>query len=532
MKKTKWAVSLLSIILTVNMLFSTTSASAATSFTDVGSQYKDAVDFLVEKGATSGKTATLFGTYDNITRVDAAVLLAKLLDLNTDVENSNFTDVPARGVKYVNALKAAGITSGKTAITFDSYATITRGELAIWIQRAFNLEGSNSVSFTDVSSRYVEAVSALVANNITQGYSSTSFGTTDKATRGQYALFLYRASKIELDEASVLQKKVNEIINNIIKPGMTDLERCYAIYRYMIENVDYDFDYERYTAYDALIEGLAVCQGYAEATDILMEEAEVDSLIIRGYIGKIGHAWNLVKVNGHYYHIDTTNSRFLENDKQIINANRVWWHDLYPKSIGKQVYQHGYDFFVKANDIYYTSSYKQDYGVLKLLKIKPDGTEEAVTTLEPDGGILSYEDNWIYYGSRSNDGKIYRKNLSNYNTFETIVYNNDYDYSLDNFSIRDGWIYIIGDTSTADSIIRINPETMLKETLLEIPINSVPSGKTYEELWEMTVADEWIYYTIQTRLQETDGSSSMITEKFYKMKHDGSKKTFIRKRDY
>lgn len=205
MKKTKWAVSLLSIIFTISMLFSTISASAATSFSDVGSRYKDAVDFLVEKGATSGKTEMLFGTHDNITRVDAAILLAKLLDLNTDVENSNFTDVPARGIKYVNALKAAGITSGKTAKTFDSYATITRGELAIWIQRAFHLEGSNSVSFTDVSSRYVEAVSALVANNITQGYSSTSFGTTDKATRGQYALFLYRAShQTNTDEAKIV----------------------------------------------------------------------------------------------------------------------------------------------------------------------------------------------------------------------------------------------------------------------------------------------------------------------------------------
>ena len=54
-------------------------------------------------------------------RVDAAVFVVKALGL--DIENapaSGFTDVPESAEKEVNALKAAGITNGKTKTTFDS----------------------------------------------------------------------------------------------------------------------------------------------------------------------------------------------------------------------------------------------------------------------------------------------------------------------------------------------------------------------------------------------------------------------------
>ncbi|WP_050615563.1 S-layer homology domain-containing protein [Bacillus testis] len=170
--------------------------ASAASFTDVAPKYKDAVDFVVSKGI-SGLSGNKFGVNDNIKRVDAAVMIAKVLEL--DVKNapaSGFTDVPARAVEYVNALKAAGITSGKTATKFDSHANITRGELAVWIQKGFELTGQNDLAFTDVASRYKDAVSALVSNKITSGVSATQFGTNNPAKRGDYAIFLHRASQL------------------------------------------------------------------------------------------------------------------------------------------------------------------------------------------------------------------------------------------------------------------------------------------------------------------------------------------------
>ena len=169
-------------------------ASAAThEFKDVEDRYKGAVDFLVSKGA-KGTTTSTFGTQEPIKRVDAAVLLADVLDLDTEnAPDSGFTDVPERAKGAVNALKEAKITKGKTTESFGSDNLITRGELAIWIQTGFELNDEKSHSFTDVAERYEAAVQALVANEITQGISKTEFGTTQPAKRGDYAIFLNKA---------------------------------------------------------------------------------------------------------------------------------------------------------------------------------------------------------------------------------------------------------------------------------------------------------------------------------------------------
>ncbi|MEW9108964.1 MAG: 5'-nucleotidase C-terminal domain-containing protein [Cytobacillus gottheilii] len=172
-------------------------SAAAKDFTDVPDRYKDAVDFLVEKGA-KGVSATSFGTNQSIKRVDAAVFVANVLGLDTDnAPASGFTDVPDRAAGAVNALKAAGITSGKTAASFGSSSEITRGELAIWLQRGFKLKGSADSAFTDISDRYAKAVEALVANEITNGVSATKYGVGQQAKRGDFAIFLHKADAVK-----------------------------------------------------------------------------------------------------------------------------------------------------------------------------------------------------------------------------------------------------------------------------------------------------------------------------------------------
>ncbi|MFJ7977694.1 S-layer homology domain-containing protein [Peribacillus sp. NPDC096379] len=177
--------------------------ASAASFTDVSGKYKEAVDFVVSKGA-NGFSETSFGVSQDIKRVDAAVLLVKVLDLDIEAAPaSGFTDVPNRAVKYVNALKAAGITNGKSATKFDADSKITRGELAIWIQKGFELKGDGTTGFTDVSDRYKQAVSALVTNKITSGTTPTQFGTDSHAKRGDYAMFLYKAANMNPEVAEV-----------------------------------------------------------------------------------------------------------------------------------------------------------------------------------------------------------------------------------------------------------------------------------------------------------------------------------------
>jgi 5'-nucleotidase / UDP-sugar diphosphatase len=170
-------------------------AISAAGFSDVTERYSESVDFLLSKGA-KGIDGSYFGVNEEIKRVDAAILTAMVLGLDTEsAPASGFTDVPARGVKAVNALKAAGITFGKTKTTFDSNSPITRGELAIWLQKGFELTGGADLSFKDVTKNYEAAVKALVANHVAQGMSSDQFGVNLNVKRGDFAIFLHKSSK-------------------------------------------------------------------------------------------------------------------------------------------------------------------------------------------------------------------------------------------------------------------------------------------------------------------------------------------------
>ncbi|MFC6038001.1 S-layer homology domain-containing protein [Paenisporosarcina macmurdoensis] len=182
-------------------------AKPASEFTDVAPQYKVAVDYLVDNTIAAGKTPTTFGTAENIIRVDAAIWIAKATMDNGEISDapaSNFTDVPDRGKIYVDALKFKGYVNGSTATAFNSYANISRGEVAMILAEAYDITGNTADNkFTDVNARYLAAVSALKDNGITTGKTTTRFGTNDAITRGELAIWIHRLELLGTDEATV-----------------------------------------------------------------------------------------------------------------------------------------------------------------------------------------------------------------------------------------------------------------------------------------------------------------------------------------
>ena len=112
------------------------------------------------------------------------------------------------------------------------------------------------------------------------------------------------------------EEKVDEEVSNLLKSldlsNKTDYQKVKAIYDYICSNVTYDHDnlndesYSlKYTAYAALINKTAVCQGYASLFYRLALDAGVDTRVISGEAGG-PHAWNIVKLNGKYYNLDST----------------------------------------------------------------------------------------------------------------------------------------------------------------------------------------------------------------------------------
>lgn len=63
-----------------------------------------------------------------------------------------------------------------------------------------------------------------------------------------------------------------------------------------------------YSAHGALVEGKAVCEGYAKAMQILLNAVSIPTTVVRGFSteNQTAHMWNLVEINGKHYYLDPT----------------------------------------------------------------------------------------------------------------------------------------------------------------------------------------------------------------------------------
>ncbi|MFC5604821.1 S-layer homology domain-containing protein [Sporosarcina koreensis] len=173
-------------------------AAAPTNFKDVNSNYKEAVDYLVAHNITNGVNATEFGTTQNIKRGDAAVFIARALGLNIEnAKDQGFKDLNNRVKGAVNAIVAEGIASGKTKESFAPDQNITRQEMAKMLVNAYDLTAETKADFKDVNSNWIGFVSALKDNGITKGKTETTFAPEANLTRGEFALFMFRAENLE-----------------------------------------------------------------------------------------------------------------------------------------------------------------------------------------------------------------------------------------------------------------------------------------------------------------------------------------------
>lgn len=113
------------------------------------------------------------------------------------------------------------------------------------------------------------------------------------------------------DEIKKLNAKVDEIINKTITNEMSTRDKIKAIHDYIINHTEYDTlktknindkTYHSNTAYGVLIEGYGICSGYSDAMKLFLDKLN----IINYKISNDQHIWNLVYLDGKWFHLDLT----------------------------------------------------------------------------------------------------------------------------------------------------------------------------------------------------------------------------------
>lgn len=145
-------------------------------------------------------------------------------------------------------------------------------------------------------------------------------------------------------QSAYVHKRVSAALAKIVTPDMNDHLKVKAIHDWVVKTLKYDTTLSKFTAYEGLKTGSTVCQGYALLTYDMLKQAGFETKIVEGYVGREAHAWNMVKLDGKWYQLDTTwddpvpdlgdrvaTSYYLVSDQQL-RQDHTWKTADYPQA--------------------------------------------------------------------------------------------------------------------------------------------------------------------------------------------------------
>ncbi len=161
-------------------------------------------------------------------------------------------------------------------------------------------------------------------------YSYTNVSGTNYVLRVKFS---YNMTPKEMKEARKIYDREIKYIASLVDPSLSEVEKALWVYDYMIALYGYDNDKIVYDAYRMMTGEEGVCRAYCLAYAAVLRELGMECIMVTS--NEMVHAWNLVRIDGNWYHVDLTfddplNDRpgrtnheyFLLSDEEISNREK------------------------------------------------------------------------------------------------------------------------------------------------------------------------------------------------------------------
>ena len=346
----------LALVLALSLVPSAFAAEGASvdKFTDVPADawYRDELAYALHNGYISGTSETTFDPDALVTRGQFVTILGRMLGADTSkYTTTEFEDVDMKSWygPYVEWARDKGIVNGISSKAFSPTNNITVEQVGTILDNCIRKMGLQTkgtpVTYNDMSKVSKWAVSSMTtmslfnllptdaAGNVnpssfaTRAYSTSSLVRlakssglgTEPATVGTIGpdtiVDETQSAAYQSDATAAAVKRIHDELwdGGVITSSSTEKEKAIAYYDWMCQFCRYGVgkhlgyeEYQSHMAYGALVNGYAVCDGFAHAYKALLDYEGIECKFVGDY--EKHHAWNEAILDGKEYHIDVSHS--------------------------------------------------------------------------------------------------------------------------------------------------------------------------------------------------------------------------------
>lgn len=189
--------------------------------------------------------------------------------------------------------------------------------------KRFALKGYNIIDIDTTMKDIEDSMQAFFADHPEVFYVNNQYTVSTKKTF--FNSYVEIELKYTVDSKSDLDRQINELEGKIneylqVAEGKTGFDAELELHDRVGTSTEY-YNYSNleevpqdcHTIYGTLIKNKAVCDGFSKTFQILLDRKGVENIIVLGNLENESHAWNLVKIEDDWYHVDLTSSKAIKD---------------------------------------------------------------------------------------------------------------------------------------------------------------------------------------------------------------------------